>query len=127
MAQRSWQSDGDRVHRQHLERLFAGQVSHDKFPASLVLMELSKQLELYDLDLKLAWIPREQNDPADDLSKDRFEKFDSKCRVEVDMTKLNYLVLPKMLEAAMSLDEEMKPSFADKAPADKKLRLTQPW
>ena len=104
-----------------------------KFPASLVLMELSKQLELYDLDLNLVWIPREQNEPVDDLSKDRFEKFDSKCRVEVDMTKLNYLVLPKMLEAAMSLDEEIqqiskqKPSFADKAPADKKLRLTQPW
>ena len=44
-------------------------------------------------------------------------------------------VLPKMLEAAMSLDEEIqlkktskqKPSFADKAPADQKLRLTQPW
>ena len=106
-----------------------------KFPASLVLMELSKQLELYDLNLNLAWIPREQNEPADDLSKDRFEKFDLKCRVEVDMTKLDYLVLPKMLEAAMSLDEEIqlkktskqKPSFADKAPADQKLRLTQPW
>lgn len=79
-----------------------------KFPASFFLMELSKQLELYDLDLNSAWIPREQNEPADDLSKDRFEKFSLENRVEVDMAKLEYLVLPKLLEAAMSLDEEIK-------------------
>lgn len=40
-----------------------------KFPASLVLMELSKQLDKYSLDLDLAWIPREQNEASDDLSK----------------------------------------------------------
>ena len=80
-----------------------------KFPASLVLMELSKQLELYDLDLNLVWIPREQNEPADDLSKDRFEKFDLKCRVEVDMTKLNYLVLRNLKREETGTAKEHNP------------------
>ena len=38
-----------------------------KFPACLILMELSKQLDKYGLDLNLTWIPREQNEESDDL------------------------------------------------------------
>ena len=34
-----------------------------KFPASLVLMELAKQLDHYNLDLDLAWIPRNKMNP----------------------------------------------------------------
>ena len=64
-----------------------------KFPASLVLMELSKQLDAYSLDLDLSWIPREQNEESDDLSKGRYDKFDMKNRLEVDFEHLNFLVL----------------------------------
>lgn len=98
-------------------------------------MELSKQLELYDLDLHLSWIPREQNEPADDLSKGRFGDFTPENRLEVNMDELNYLVLPRLLKAAMEFDEEIKlkktskqkSTTADKAAPEERLRLTQPW
>lgn len=108
-----------------------------KFPASLVLMELAKQLDFYNLDLDLAWIPREQNEPSDDLSKGRYEKFDQLKMIKIDFSELNFLVLKDMLEAAMAMDKEIqekkvsKPKAertpGDKTPADQKLRLLQPW
>lgn len=108
-----------------------------KFPACLVLMELSKQMDKYDLDLSLTWIPREQNEESDDLSKERFQKFDVKNRVEVNFATLDFLVLRRLLDAATELDAEIcekKSSKTktlslakDKTPADERLRLTQPW
>ena len=106
-----------------------------RFPASLVLMELAAQLDLYSLDLSLSWIPREQNEDADDLSKERFGNFDPELRMEVDMEKLDFIILRKMVSAASSLDEEVKEkttskmttSSSSKTPPSEKLRLTQPW
>eukprot|EP00913_Durusdinium_trenchii_P022634 g21257.t1 len=106
-----------------------------KFPASLVLMELACQLEKYKLDLSLSWIPREQNEPADDLSKGRFELFEEANRVEVEMENLPFIVLYKLMDTAIELDEEIKvkkvskgstPDFG-KTPPTERLRLTQPW
>ena len=108
-----------------------------KFPASLVLMELAKQLDFYNLDLDLAWIPREQNEPLDDLSKGRYEKFDLAKKMEISFSELNFLVLKDMLDAAMAMDKEIQEKKAskpkvgaapgDKTPADQRLRLLQPW
>ena len=106
-----------------------------KFPASLVLMELAAQLDRYSLDLNLAWIPREQNEDADDLSKERFDRFETKHRLEVDMTELDFILMKKLVDAATSLDKEIqekktsKPKHAGsaKTPPEAKLRLTQPW
>ena len=108
-----------------------------KFPASLVLMELSKQLDKYSLDLDLAWIPREQNEASDDLSKGKYEKFNMENRMEVNFEQMNFLVLRDLLDAAASLDAEVKEkktskgkmtsTAADTTPADQRLRLLQPW
>ena len=108
-----------------------------KFPACLILMELSKQLDKYGLDLNLTWIPREQNEESDDLSKQRFDKFDPNHRVQVNFAELDFLILRKMLNAAMELDSEIKEKktskekalsrFGNKIPPEEKLRLTQPW
>ena len=106
-----------------------------KFPASLILMELACQLEKYKLDLSLAWVPREQNEPADDLSKGRFHLFDEGRRIEVDVDNLPFVVLYKLMDAAMELDEEVKIKKASKGPGpnlgktppEERLRLTQPW
>ena len=108
-----------------------------KFPACLVLMELSKQMDKYDVDLNLTWMPREQNEESDDLSKERFQKFDIENRIEVNFAALDFIVLHKLLEAATELDAEIcekkssktktLSSAKDKTPADERLRLTQPW
>ena len=110
-----------------------------KFPVSMVLMELSRQLAKLGSELQLHWIPREQNEESDDLSKGRFDRFDERLRVQVDFDKLELLVIPKLVEHAMEFDKEIqirKTSKGDQAgaklmggrtPAEEKLRLRQPW
>ena len=106
-----------------------------KFPVSLVLMELAYQLASLKANLSLQWIPREQNEEADDLSKERFDRFDPAKRIEVDLEEIGFKVIPRLAEVAGQLDEEIrlrktskKEGVAtQKTPAEEKLRMTQPW
>ena len=106
-----------------------------KFPSSLVLMELAFQLYGMGASLQLHWIPREQNEDADDLSKGRLDNFDPKKRIEVDVESLPLEVIPAMAEAAEKLDEEIKMRKVSKqrlepsakTPAEEKMRLKEPW
>eukprot|EP00973_Karenia_brevis_P012042 1635301-Karenia_brevis.AAC.1 len=58
-------------------------------------MELSHQLTLRNAEIMLDWVPREENQDADDISKGEFAKFDVKRRVEVDISKFE--VMKKMM------------------------------
>lgn len=106
-----------------------------KFPSSLVLMELAYQLYKMGASLQLHWIPREQNEDADDLSKGKFDNFDPKKRIEVEVEALLLEVIPAMAEAAERLDEEIRmkkvskerPAASTKTPAEEKMRLKEPW
>ena len=106
-----------------------------KFPVSLVLMELAYQLGGMEVSLNLHWIPREQNEEADDLSKGRFEKFDPKKRIEVDLEKMDFKIIPVLAEVAGRLDEEIRLKKVSKekkhpekrTPAEEKLRMREPW
>ena len=111
-----------------------------KFPVSMVLMELSRQLSLLGSELQLHWIPREQNEESDDLSKERFDKFAMDHRIDVDFDLLPLKVIPTLMEHAMQFDEEIKlkkgskegkksdtPKAPQRTPAEEKLRLKQPW
>ena len=110
-----------------------------KFPVSMVLMELSRQLAFLGSELQLHWIPREQNEEADNLSKGRYEGFYPNNRIQIDLEKAPFLVIPKLVNYAMDFDKEIrlkKSSAGDRtsqasvsarsAPEDK-LRLRQPW
>ena len=110
-----------------------------KFPVSMVLMELSRQLAALGSELQLHWIPREQNEESDNLSKGRFDAFDPKNRIEVDWERAPLLVIPKLVDHAMDFDKEIqmkktsaggqssqKSASSRTAPEDK-LRLRQPW
>ena len=106
-----------------------------KFPVSLVLMELAYQLASLKANLSLQWIPREQNEEADDLSKERFDRFDPAKRIEVDLEEMGFKVIPRLAEVAGQLDEEIRMKktskkeggATQKTPAEEKLRMTQPW
>ena len=106
-----------------------------KFPVSLVLMELAYQLAQLNATLSLSWIPREQNEEADDLTKDRFEKFDPNKRMKVDLEEIGFSIIPVLAEVAGKLDEEIKlrrvskerKEHGHRTPAEQKLRMTQPW
>ena len=106
-----------------------------KFPVSLVLMELAYQMSQLNATLSLSWIPREQNEEADDLTKDRFEKFSPEKRMQVDLEKIGFSVIPELAEVAGRLDEDIrlkkvskeKKDHGHRTPAEQKLRMTQPW
>lgn len=53
-------------------------------PLSIIAMELASQLDQLGLELDLQWVPRWQNQLADDLTNDRFEEFEASKRIPVD-------------------------------------------
>ena len=111
-----------------------------KFPVSMVLMELSRQLAELQSELQLHWIPREQNEESDDLSKGKFDAFDPANRIEVDMASVDWKVIPQLMEHAMAFDKELQlrrtskedsrnksSQTSQKTPPEERLRLKQPW
>ena len=106
-----------------------------KFPMNVVLMEVANQLERLELELDLSWVPREQNEESDRLSKGCFDGFDERRRMEVNLEDCNLPVIAKLMEVAQSLDEEIvlrktskeAKAYGGKAKAHEKMRLTQPW
>lgn len=66
------------------------------------------QLDLAGIDLQLQWVPRAQNQPADDLTNDRFEDFEEKNRITVDFEQLPFKVMDQLLEKVGELDSELK-------------------
>eukprot|EP00973_Karenia_brevis_P054197 7530149-Karenia_brevis.AAC.1 len=74
----------------------------------------------------LDWVPREENQDADDISKGQFSKFDPGKRVQVDISKFE--VMKKMMLVGRELYEELAVSKlqrkAEKA-ADVKMQGTE--
>ena len=79
------------------------------FPLCCILMELSAQLELRGILLDLNWSRRTENVLADKLSNGFFEDFDPLLRVEVDLKKMNWIILHHILKWAPKLFEENVP------------------
>ena len=75
-----------------------------KYPLSIVAMELAVQLDQVGVDLQLQWVPRAQNQPADDLTNERFVDFDESNRIVVDFETLPFMVMDRLLEKAGELD-----------------------
>ena len=108
----------DNAGNSHVLRKFAS----SKYPLSILVMEMAAQLDALDSEMELAWVPRNQNTEADDLTNDRTEEFDESLRVEVDLDRLPFLVLPKLMEQAGRLDAELKLHRTSKEAKLEKLR-----
>ena len=78
-----------------------------KYPLCCVLMELAAALEDRGARLRLEWVPRERNEPADALSNLEFGQFDPRLRIPVNLAKLPFRVLPELLAAGKDLFEEI--------------------
>jgi hypothetical protein len=108
-----------------------------KFPLVVVLAELSAQLRSRGMSLGLEWAPRDQNEEADALTNKDFAAFDPARRVEVDVSSIGWLILPKMLEVAGNIYKRVQDSKASRvkgvmpaaAPAykGKSFRQRDPW
>jgi hypothetical protein len=74
-----------------------------KFPLTILLIELSEQLRTRDSVLNLAWVPRGENQEADDLTNEDFSKFSSNLRIEVNPAEIKWIVLPEIMKSSQEL------------------------
>ena len=107
-----------------------------KFPLGLILMELSHQLRTRQVELDIAWRPREENIEADALTNHDYSAFTPARRVPVVWSDLRFGVLRDLLGKAEDFYDELKAikkvekgkyrAVAGKA-KKQRLRESDPW
>ena len=104
-----------------------------KYPLTVLIMELSETLRARNCELDLQWIPREQNQLADDLTNQVFTKFPLDCRVQFVGGDTKWIVLEKLMEKAkgfhleLATEKKRKVSEPAKERKVKKQKLLEPW
>jgi hypothetical protein len=68
-------------------------------------MQLTTTLARRSLWLDLAWVPREENKEADELTNEEFQSFDPARRMEISLKDLDLDVLEKLLEVSESFEK----------------------
>ena len=66
-------------------------------------MELSEQLRNRNSSLCLRWVPRLENQPADDLTNGKFDLFEPSHRINVDPASIKFEVLHSLNVSAQEL------------------------
>ncbi len=79
-----------------------------KSPLAVISAELAAQLRTRSMALNLGWVPRDQNEEADALTNGDFASFDVKLRTNVNVTEISWLILPRMLEVAEQIYEQVR-------------------
>ena len=109
-----------------------------KFPLTVLLMELAAQMRKRRTMLHLSWLQRDSNSEADALTNGEFGLFDKGLRMACDLGKLEWLVLPKLMQASEDLYKDIIArkkglegsaglTRMKKTAAAKRLRWTDPW
>ena len=137
-------------------RYVVAKLMSNRYPLSVVAMELASQLESSMQWLDLVWTPREDNHEADDLTNGDFSAFAPERRIHTAFEDLPFLVLGHLLEAGAALEgtlsglkDKQTPGPASagmrrpgkrqlrgggsaarpvkRRPRDDRLRVTDPW
>ena len=106
-----------------------------KFPLGIILMQLAHEMRRRRLLLGARWLPRLQNQEADDLTNDEFHHFSPKRRIPVDLGKLGFELMDSLFESGDEYVAELeKVRTAMKLRASEKdarrrkpLRESDPW
>jgi hypothetical protein len=110
-----------------------------KYPLNIILMELALQLQRCNSCLDLAWVPREQNIEADELSNGVTRSFDMKNEIPVKVEDLQFIVLHDLMDEAKTFYGDLlkkkeaktkNPQWgqtAKKRKLEDKLRARDPW
>ena len=69
----------------------------------MLLIELSEQLRAKDSILNLVWVPRGENQEADDLTNEDFSKFSPEMRVPLNPAEIRWIVLPEIMKSSQDL------------------------
>ena len=86
-----------------------------KYPLVVILMELAHQMRRRRLVLRARWLPHLDNEEADALTNCDFRHFDATKRVEVELSQLEFRVLPMLFEVGEAYDAELREArLADK-------------
>ena len=78
-----------------------------QYPSGLILMELAEELASKDCELQLAWIRRDLNQLADDLTNEEFKMFDMAFRIPLKGEDLQWKILDQLLGHAKSYFEDI--------------------
>jgi len=79
-----------------------------KFPSVVILAELAEQLRLRQAKLGLQWVPRDQNEEADDLTNLEFRRFRADRRINVDLREIRWLVMDSLMKSAEAIYQVVK-------------------
>ena len=90
-----------------------------KYPLGVVLMEVAHQCRRRNVILRANWVPRLENQEADDLTNLEFKSFDPAKRLDVDLDTLDFGVLRELFAVGDSYLEEIEALKA----AEKALKL----
>eukprot|EP00973_Karenia_brevis_P052234 7258651-Karenia_brevis.AAC.1 len=83
-----------------------------KFPLCCVMMEVAARVSRYGNDLDLGWVPRDDNQHADDLSKGCFHNFNAENRVNVCLS--DFPLMMEMLEMGKQFYQEVETAKREK-------------
>jgi hypothetical protein len=70
-----------------------------KYPLGVVLMQLAHEMRRRRLLLRARWLPRLQNQEADDLTNDELHHFNPKKRIPVDLGNLGFELMDGLFES----------------------------
>ena len=79
-----------------------------KFPITLMVMEVSEMLQGSTAVAKLTWVKRDENQAADDLTNENFEKFDMGKRIELPGGKVEWKVLDELMLESEKLYKDIQ-------------------
>ena len=100
-------------------------------------MELAHQMRRRRVVLRAHWLPRDQNQEADDLTNMEFKSFDMRRRLDVKLEDMTFGVLHDLFNVGDEYIKELEQVKAQKAAgpkegkrrkiADESLRARDPW
>ena len=96
------------LHRQFFQHICGGQIPDHEVSGRLGFDGARLSTCFTQSQPQSTMDPREQNAEADDLSKERFDRFDPAKRIEVDLDEIGFKVIPRLAEVAGQLDEEIR-------------------
>ena len=70
------------------------------------MMELAHQMKLRHVLLRARWLPRLQNQEADDLTNDEVRHFDPAKRIHVELKDLNFKLMESLFEVGDDYEAE---------------------
>jgi hypothetical protein len=89
-----------------------------RYPLGVVLMELAHQMKKRRVVLRARWLPRLQNQEADDLTNFELRHFDPKKRIQVDINELGLDLMHSLFEVGDSYMADL-----EKLKAEDKLKV----